>query len=48
MQNKYRKATAVVTQKKKEEASLKKVVVELCFKLSNMKLEPEASILDNV
>ena len=28
--------------------NLKKVVVELCLELSDMKLEPEASILDNV
>lgn len=38
----------LVLHKKKEEVSLKKVIVELFFELQDMQLEPEASILDNV
>ena len=48
MQSKYQKATVIVAQKKQDEVSLRKVVVELCLELPDMQLEPEDSILDNV
>ena len=48
VENNYRKATVIATQWKQDEVSLKRVVVELCSKLPNMQLDPNASILDNV
>ena len=38
----------VAAQWKQDEVSLKIVVVELCSKLPDMQLEPDASILDTV
>lgn len=48
VQSKYRKAAMIVEQKEQDEVTLKKVIVELCSKVLDMQLEPEASILDNV
>ena len=48
MQNNYRNAATIVAQRKQDEVNLKKVVAELCLELTDMQLEPKASILDNV
>ena len=48
VQSKYCKATMIVVQKKLDEVSLKKAIIELCLELLDMQLELEASILDNV
>ena len=46
--NNYRKTDAIAVQRKQDEVSLKRAIVELCSKLPDMQLELEASILDNV
>ena len=48
MQSNYRRAVAIVAQRKQDEVNLKKVIAQLCLELPNMQLELEASILDNV
>ena len=48
MESKYRKATATTTQRKKDEASMRKSVAELCSELPDMQLEPNGPILENV
>ena len=48
MERQYRKVAALVAQRKKDEASMRKFVVELCSELSNMQLEPDAPIIENV
>ena len=48
VERKYRKTIAVVMQRKQDEVSLKRAIVELCSELPNMQLEPDASILENV
>ena len=48
MERKYRKATTLSTQQKKDEVSMRKSMVELCFELPDMQLEGDASVIDNV
>ena len=47
-ENNYRNTAARAAQWKQDEVSLKRVVVELCSKLPDIKLETDTSILDNV
>ena len=48
MEIKYQKAAVIAAQRKKDEASMRKTVVELCSELPDMKVEPNGSILENV
>ena len=48
MESRYGEATATVAQWKKEEASIRKTVTELCLELPDMQVEPEGPILENV
>ena len=48
MESKYRKATALAMQQKKDKASMRKSVAELCSELPDMQLEPDAPIIENV
>ena len=48
MENKYRKVAALAMQRKKDEASMRKSVAELCSKLPNMQLEPDTPIVENI
>ena len=48
METKYHKPARSATQRKKDEVSMRKVVVELCSKLPDMQLEVDTSVIDNV
>lgn len=48
MDNKCRKAAVLPAQQKKDEASMRKSVVELCSELPDMQLEPNSPIIENV
>ena len=48
MESRYREATTIVVHWQKEEASIRKTVMELCSELSDMQVEPEGPILENV
>ena len=48
IENKYRKAIVLATQRIQDEVSMKRFVAELCSELPNMQLEPDASVLENV
>ena len=48
MESRYREATAIAAQRKKEEASIRKTVTELCSELLDMQVEPEGPILENI
>ena len=48
IERKYCKATVLVARQKQEEVSMKRSMVELCSKLPDMQLEPDASVLENV
>ena len=48
MERKYLKVIAIATQQKKDEASMRKTVAELCSELSDMQVEPDGPIVENV
>lgn len=48
MESKYRKAATLAAQQKKDKASIRKSVVELCSELPYMQLEPNAPVVENV
>ena len=48
MEIKYRKAATTTTQRKKDEVSMRKSVVELCYEFPYMQLEPDGPIIENV
>ena len=48
MESKYHKVTVLAAQRKKDEASMRKSMAELCSKLLDMQLEPDAPIMENV
>ena len=48
MERKYHKVTVLVAQRKKDEASMRKSMAELCSELPDMQLEPDAPVIENV
>ena len=48
MESKYRKAVVSTAQCKKDEASMRKVVAELCSEFLDMQLDPDAPVMENI
>ena len=48
MERKYQKVVATVAQGKKDEASMRKTVAELCSELPDMQVKLDGPILENV
>ena len=48
MERKYSKVIVLVVQRKKDEVSMRKFVAQLCSELSDMQLEPDATVMENV